>query len=76
MTKLLEQAIAKVRQLPEADRELAQAWAEFEPGISSVQNDLTVQSPDPSLLLRAGRESLERGPAIPPSPPPQSPREF
>ena len=58
------------------DRELAQAWAEFEPGISSVQNDLTVQSPDPSLLLRAGRESLERGPAIPPGPPPRAPREF
>lgn len=58
------------------DRELAQAWAEFEPGISDVQNDLTVQSPDPSLLLPAGRGSLERGPAIPPGLPPRSPREF
>ena len=58
------------------DRELAQAWAEFEPGISDVQNDLTVMSPDPSLLLPAGRESLERGPAIPPGPRPRPPREF
>ena len=58
------------------DRELAEAWAEFEPGISDVQNDLTVMSPDPSLLLPAGRESLERGPAIPPGPRPRAPREF
>jgi len=70
-TAILRGEVATLR-----DRELAQAWAEFEPGIADVQNDLTVQSPDPSLLLPAGRESPARGPAIPPGPPPRSPREF
>ena len=58
------------------DRELAAAWAEFEPGISDVQNDLTVMSPDPSRLLPAGRESLAPDPVIPPGPQPRRPREF
>jgi hypothetical protein len=73
-TAVLRGEVASAR-----DRELAEALAQFEPGIDDVQNDLRVQPPAISTpVIPAGPESRGQAPESPPSGPAgqRSPREF